>query len=67
MINITLTEKVAFEPSYTSKNAVMLHIQLNQLKHRKPLTRSIISFNGARINFIFYRKMSQFSNRKYIK
>ena len=42
-------ETVAFQPSYTPQNAVMLHIQLNQLKHRKTLTRSIISFNGARI------------------
>ena len=41
--------KVVYAPCYKSHNVVLLHIKLNQLKHRKTLTWSMISYNGARI------------------
>ena len=51
-----LTDKMAYEACYKSQNVVLLHIKLNQLKHRKTLTSSMISYNGARIKVIFLHK-----------
>ena len=64
LVNITLYsiefdvqhDCFGFEPSYTSQNVAILHIKLNQLKHRKSLTRSTTSFNGARIKVHLLQK-----------